>query len=287
MKLTIRGAVIDVAFNPANKNDGRPDAGMSYTASLRVDSTDGSAKLTVGTDFTPPCVLAVLPEWSTALASSVLAELGLWAPAATEGWLVARDGVYAYTDGVRYGEAVDEELTFMASFGFTPGARFNLALPMLRAQRAELLARDAVTLTPESVAAAQLATEAAVNDAIAADPDAAIGLSPAQEQGRRAAQEAADNGTAGNAELSALAAAEVALPTREENVAAVAKTADAVVAAPKRRRKAAPKGSAVQAVTPADDVPAQQADAIADVFDALDAAPAVVDEVNPFAIEGL
>ena len=39
--------------------------------------------------------------------------------------------------------------------------------------------------------------------------------------------------------------------------------------------------------TPADDVPTEQADAIADVFDTLDQAAAPADDVNPFAIEGL
>lgn len=138
MKLTIDDAVVDVAFNPANKNDGRPDAGMTYTASLRADSATGGARLTVGTDFTPPCVLAVLPEWSTRMAHSVLGLLGFYAPSQS-GWMIGRPGVYAFVDGVTYVEPADEELAFMAAFGFTPGARFNLALPMLRAQRAQWL----------------------------------------------------------------------------------------------------------------------------------------------------
>lgn len=144
MKLTINSgsvdapdAVVDVTFNPARKNDGRPAAEMEYTVSLRVDSKDGTAKLTVGTDFTPPAVLAVLPEWSVGLARLVLGKLGFYAPELAA-WMVARDGVYAYVDAVTYVEPTGAELDFMASFGFTPGARFNLALPMLRAMRAEL-----------------------------------------------------------------------------------------------------------------------------------------------------
>jgi hypothetical protein len=138
MKLTIDDAVVDVAFNPANKNDGRPDAGMTYTVSLRADSATGGARLTVGTDFTPPCVLAVLPEWSTRMAHSVLGLLGFYAPSQS-GWMIGRPDAYAFVDGVTYVEPADEELAFMAAFGFMPGARFNLALPMLRAQRAQWL----------------------------------------------------------------------------------------------------------------------------------------------------
>jgi hypothetical protein len=313
MKLMINDVMVDVTFNPAGAINGRPDAGMSYTASLRADSTDGSAKLTVGTDFTPPAVLAVLPEWSTDLASDTLAELGLWAPAKTEGWLVARDGVYAYADGVRYGEAVSEELAFMASFGFTPGARFNLALPMLRAQRADWFTRlrnEAGTLEDWHALAERLEKADKVNPISAPEP-----LSAAQEQGRRAAQEAADNGTAGEAELSALAAGDSKpevvrgypkpndLPPREESVAQLNRDSNAAVgppspSAPKRRRRttAKPAGK-VEVISQALGEPTEESlvsdAAIADVFDVLDATPALTpaapvdDEANPFAIEGL
>jgi len=274
MKLTIDDHVVDVVFNPAGRNDGRPDAGTSYTASLRADSTDGSAKLTVATDFTPPCVLAALPEWSTSLAFSVLAELGFYAPSQS-GWMIGRPGVYAFADGVTYVEATPDEKAFMASFGFTPGARFNLALPMLRAQRAELAAGGWRTETPPDLDAA-LTAMAGVDDAgdvlefvmleTTGKPDGEMTIDEVEATQRAA--EYPEVGGAGVPTGSAVVPAET-LPTP-----------------PKRRRRAAPKGAKAQAVTPADDVPAQQADAIADVFDALDAAPAAAD-VNPFAIEGL
>lgn len=203
MKLTIDDAVVDVAFNPAGKNDGRPDAGMSYTASLRADSTTGGARLTVGTDFTPPCVLAVLPEWSISLAYSVLGLLGFYAPSQS-GWMVARDGVYAYADGMEYVEPHPEELAFMASFGFAPGARFNLALPMLRAQRAQFWSDGLATIG-----------DALALDAIAAKPDSVT--SPAPDQGDALTASAVDAGEKATAQE--LEAATAPAPGRRRRTA--------------------------------------------------------------------
>lgn len=297
VKISTAYGVVDVTFNPGRKSDGRPNAGMEYTASLRC-SSEGVVRLTLGTDFTPPCLMAVLPEFDFRAASDVIAELGIWAPAIDTGWTEARPGVYAFVDGVRYGEPTPEELEFMAAFGFTPGARFDLALPMLRAQRAGL--------TP--LAFGPAATEADVDD----DPDF---------------QERLDRESVHPA--GATGATALTLPTREENVAAVATAADAVVQAtalvlptsdvaeanrrvglspeeqvdppaapkPRRQRRAARPVGKVEIVSQVLGEPTSERfvpdAAIADVFDVLDAtpvapaAPAPAPESNPFMIEGL
>lgn len=262
MKLTVHDAVVDVAFNPANKNDGRPDAGMTYTASLRVDSTTGGARLTVGTDFTPPCVLAVLPEWSTTMAYSVLGLLGFYAPSQS-GWMIGRPDVYAFADGVTYVEPADEELAFMASFGFTPGARFNLALPMLRAQRAQWLSGDIVRTQPDEVASEEL------GDAVKADSAMTVDEVDAAQQ-----------------------ALETAIPPVVAPVAAPLDTHDdpAKRGAPVRRRRAAVKPAGkVEIVSQVLGEPTEET--MVDPLDVLDEAAAVIDraddEVNPFAIGGV
>jgi hypothetical protein len=261
MKLTVDDAVVDVAFNPANKNDGRPDAGMTYTASLRADSTTGGARLTVGTDFTPPCVLAVLPEWSTTMAYSVLGLLGFYAQSQS-GWMIGRPDVYAFADGVTYVEPADEELAFMAAFGFTPGARFNLALPMLRAQRAQRLSGDVVRTQPDEVALEYFADEAVavVNDAFAADLAAAVSV---------------PNVSDGGVPESPVTPPMEALPTPTK-------------AAPVRRRRAVKPAGKVEVVSQVLGESTEEKfvdPAIVDTFAKLD--EAADDEVNPFAIGGV
>lgn len=284
MKLTIDDAVVDVAFNPANKNDGRPDAGMIYTASLRADSTTGGARLTVGTDFTPPCVLAVLPEWSISLAYSVLGLLGFYAPSQIW-WMVARDGVYAFADGMEYVEPADEELAFMAAFGFTPGARFNLALPMLRAQRAEWMSAtpaayvrgvmDAVTVADE-VASEELAAAAVRHGGVEALEYLADSAMTVDEVD--AAQQALEypDVSGGGVPESPVTPPVETLPTPSK-------------AAPVRRRRAVKPASKVEVVSQVLGEPTEETSvdpAIVNTFAKLDETSAD-DEVNPFAIGGV
>jgi hypothetical protein len=263
MKLTVHDAVVDVAFNPANKNDGRPDAGMTYTASLRVDSTTGGARLTVGTDFTPPCVLAVLPEWSTDLASETLATLGFWAPARNDGWLVARPDVYAYADGVRYGDGTEEELSFMASFGFTPGARFNLALPMLRAQRAQWMSATPDGWERELVADAVVPEE--LGDDVPAEPGSPTALA---EQAQREAEYLNVSGGGVPESVTETVA-------RERIGTLVDKSMASAKAAPVRRRRPVKPAGKVEA----DVITVTNGDMAVEI--PLD------DEVNPFALGGV
>jgi hypothetical protein len=289
MKLTINDHVVDVAFNPAGRNDGRPDAGASYTASLRVDSTDGSAKLTVGTDFTPPAVLAALPEWSTSLAFSVLVELGFYGPA-NDRWMVAREGVYAFVDGVTYVEPSPDDLEFMASFGFTPGVRFNLALPMLRAQRAQWLtaihnAGDpdlVVVLTPDSnLIVDEVDGAGEVDGGVKLTLDVALTTMAGVDNSGNAlefamAEEAAECPEVGGAGVPMESAAAPATPLPESK---------------RRRRTAAKPVGKVEIVSQALGEATEESfvdPAIVDVLDTLNQAAAPADdEVNPFAIEGL
>lgn len=276
MKLTVHDAVVDVAFNPANKNDGRPDAGMSYTASLRADSTTGGARLTVGTDFTPPCVLAVLPEWSTTMAYSVLGLLGFYAPS-QGGWMIGRPDVYAFADGVTYVEPADEELAFMASFGFTPGARFNLALPMLRAQRAQWLSGDIVRTQPSNLDAA-LTAMAGVDDSghplefVMAVPDAAMTVDEVD-----AAQQALEcpNVSGGGVPESPVAAPMETLPEPPK-------------AAPVRRRRAVKPAGKVEIVSQVLGTPTEESFVNPAAVDPIPGPVGMLDdEDNPFAIGGV
>lgn len=284
MKLTIDDAVVDVAFNPANKNDGRPDAGMTYTASLRADSATGGARLTVGTDFTPPCVLAVLPEWSTRMAHSVLGLLGFYAPSQS-GWMIGRPDVYAFVDGVTYVEPADEELAFMAAFGFTPGARFNLALPMLRAQRAEWMSAtpaayvrgvmDAVTVADE-VASEELAAAAVRHGGVEALEYLADSAMTVDEVD--AAQQALEypDVSGGGVPESPVTPPVETLPTPSK-------------AAPVRRRRAVKPAGKVEVVSQVLGEPTEETSvdpAIVNTFAKLDETSAD-DEVNPFAIGGV
>lgn len=133
MKISIGDVLLDVALNPSRKIDGRPNAALTYTASVRTSSA-GDVRLSVGTDYTPPCLVVDLPAFDLDLANGVLVALGL---DGTTAWTVGREGVYAFADGVEYAAPRADELAFMAAFGFVPGARFDLALPMLRAQAAQ------------------------------------------------------------------------------------------------------------------------------------------------------
>jgi hypothetical protein len=267
MKLTVDDAVADVVFNPANKNDGRPDAGMTYMASLRADSTTGGARLTVGTDFTPPCVLAVLPRWSTSLAYSVLALLGFYAPS-RDRWMIGRPDVYAFADGVEYVEPADEELAFMAAFGFTPGARFNLALPMLRAQRAQWLSGDVVRTQPDEVAPEELAA--------AAKADAAMTVDEVD-----AAQRALEypNVSGGGVPESPVAAPVTPLDTHAD---------PAKRAAPVRRRRAVKPVGKVEIVSQVLGTPTEESFVNPAAVDPIPASVSMLDdEDNPFAIGGV
>lgn len=286
MKITTTCGVVDVTVNPGRKSDGRPNAGLEYTASLRC-SSEGVVRLALGTDFTPPCLLAQLPSWDQAAALEVVAELGLWIPA-PDGWTEARPGVFAFIDGVRYQPPTDEELEFMAAFGFTPGARFDLALPMLRAQRAQLRSEGAETYIR------------GVMDAVTTDSE----VTPEE-----LAAAAVRHGGSEALEYPA------ALPTREELVTTVAQAADAVVKAteltrisnaavgppspaPRRQRRPAKPAGKVEVVSQVLGEPTSETlvpdAAIADVFDVLDAKPtppvapaAPAPDANPFMIEGL
>lgn len=267
-------AIVDVTFNPGRKNDTRPDAGVTYGAHLRVDSATGGAKLAVQTDFAGPVLLALLPEWSTSLAFRVLAELGFYGPGQS-GWNVARDGVYAFADGVEYVEPTESELEFMAAFGFTPGARFNLALPMLRAQAAQLRSEAVAAAVEVAVDAVESAQESADWPEVGG---ADVPMEPAHPAG-------VGGGTV--LAMPAKAAPEVELASAETEPPDSATKPKAA----RRRRAAKPVGkvevvsqtdvTADEAwlVTPAELTPEQKAEA-----DAGDAADRADDEAdNPFA----
>lgn len=290
MKLTIDDAVVDVAFNPANKNDGRPDAGMTYTASLRADSATGGARLTVGTDFTPPCVLAVLPEWSTRMAHSVLGLLGFYAPSQS-GWMIGRPGVYAFVDGVTYVEPADEELAFMAAFGFTPGARFNLALPMLRAQRAQWL--TGTWPAPGADLDAALTAMAGVDDS--GNPlEFAMAAAAVRHGGVEALEYLADSAMT----VDEVDAAQQALEYPDVSGGGVPESPvtppvetlpTPSKAAPVRRRRAVKPAGKVEVVSQVLGEPTEETSvdpAIVNTFAKLDETPAD-NEVNPFAIGGV
>jgi hypothetical protein len=286
VKITTAHGVVDVMINPGRKSDGRPNAGMEYTASLRC-SSEGVVRLTLATDFTPPCLLAVLPEFDVAQAGPVLAELGLYMPA-IDRWTKARPGVYAFVDGVRYVEPAPEELEFMAAFGFTPGARFDLALPMLRAQRAQLT-NVSVLLSAGMVMNA---------DGELAVPDSAMEV--------EVAQLAAEYLEVGGAGVPMEPVEELAdypklpAPAHPAGVSGATTLVVDTPPEPKRRRRAAKPAGKVETVSQTLGESTEETlvpdAAIADVFDVLDAAPAPKEivlnappltETNPFMIEGL
>lgn len=303
VKITTAYGVVEVTVNPGRKSDGRPNAGLSYTASLRC-SSEGVVRLTLGTDFTPPCLLAVLPEFDFRAASAVIAELGIPAPA-IDGWTEARPGVYAFVDGVRYGVPTGEELEFMAAFGFTPGARFDLALPMLRAQRAQLsggaseVGGVAVEVSSGEMAvrmpveALEVAAEIqAEEDFAQLTQDATFGSNAL----RNTLPAAPKVGGAG-VPMEQPATPRETLPTPDTIVGPPSATG---ARQPARRRRAAKPAGKVEVVsqvlgesTEETLLLADDAVAINDVFDVLDAAPTPivakppVVEPNPFMIEGL
>lgn len=128
---------IPVEVNPKGSIDGRPNAGLTYEATVRRGS-DGDVRLLVGAEFAPPCYVATLPRFSLPLARGVLAALGL---DDNVDWVGSGSGVDApaRVDAVTdFLGPTDPELEFLKAFGFTPGARFDLALPMLRVTRAGL-----------------------------------------------------------------------------------------------------------------------------------------------------
>lgn len=277
MKIDIMGGqVVDVVFNPGRKTDGRPSAGLEYTAALRA-SSNGVVRLTLATDFTPPCLLVELTEMAGPESADLLRRLGM--AVSDDGWTQVR-ATYAFIDGVRYAPPSDEELEFMAAFGFTPGARFDLALPMLRAQRAGWpLADQRQSWNSDEVLEALPAP---------VRPEDDPGWSPAQEKILNEMQAVEDS----------LVAAGVA-PTEQEltaaSNAAVGPPSPSVTKPAKRQRRSAKPAGKVEIVsqvlgetTEEMLVPA----AVADVFDVLDAAPApkpapAAMEGNPFMIEGL
>lgn len=271
MKITITCGVVDVTVNPGRKSDGRPNAGLEYTASLRC-SSESVVRLTLGTDFTPPCLLAVLPSWDQAAALDVVAHLGLWIPE-PPGWTDARPGVYAFIDGVRYQPPSTEELEFMAAFGFTPGARFDLALPMLRAQRAQLRSEGAETYVR------------GVMDAVTTDEVAPDEVDYPEISGA-------------GVPVATPVDAPVTLDVGRERVGAlVDESLASVKAAPRKRRPAKPVGKVEvisQVLGESTSETLVPDAAIADVFDVLDAKPtppvapaAPAPDANPFMIEGL
>jgi hypothetical protein len=286
VKITTTCGVVDVTVNPGRKSDGRPNAGLEYTASLRC-SSEGVVRLTLGTDFTPPCLLAVLPSWDQAAALDVVAHLGLWIPA-PDGWTEARPGVFAFIDGVRYQPPTDEELEFMAAFGFTPGARFDLALPMLRAQRAQLNAvKD--FLAGVEVAAIR------VSDEMGGNLDAALtAMAGVDDSGHPLEFVMGDAGTP----ASPPADAPVTLDVGRERAGALVDGSMASVKATRRQRRPAKPVGKVEVISQVLGESTSETlvpdAAIADVFDVLDAKPtppvapaAPAPDVNPFMIEGL
>lgn len=294
VKITTAYGVVEVTVNPGRKSDGRPSASLSYTASLRC-SSEGVVRLTLGTDFTPPCLLAVLPEFDVAHAGPVLAELGLYMPPVTA-WTEARPGVYAFVDGVRYVEPAPEELEFMAAFGFTPGARFDLALPMLRAQRAQLTGGAVERLAQFAVEVSS--GEMAVRMPVWDDPGLVQSNSPAAEkildemQAVEDALAAPEVGGAG-VPMEQPATPRETLPTPDTIVGPPSATG---ARQPARRRRAAKPVGKVEIVSQVLDEPTTETlvdPAVVDVFDVLDAAPTPIIakppavEPNPFMIEGL
>ncbi len=281
VKITTAHGVVEVTINPGRKSDGRPSAGLEYTASLRC-SSEGVVRLTLGTDFTPPCLLAVLPEFDFRAASAVIAELGIWAPA-VDGWTEARPGVYAFADGVRYGAPTDEELEFMAAFGFTPGARFDLALPMLRAQRAQLTGGAVERL-------AQFAVEVSSGEMAVRMPVEALEV--AAELTVPSEESAPEVGGAG-VPMEQPATPRETLLTPDTIVGPPSATG---ARQPARRRRAAKPVGKVEVVSQVlgESTTETLVDpAVVDVFDVLDAAPTPIVaksaavEPNPFMIEGL
>ena len=298
VKITTAYGVVEVTVNPGRKSDGRPNAGLSYTASLRC-SSEGVVRLTLGTEFTPPCLLAVLPEFDFRAASAVIAELGIPAPA-IDGWTEARPGVYAFVDGVRYGVPTGEELEFMAAFGFTPGARFDLALPMLRAQRAQLSGGAAELAVPSEesapevgvrmpVEALEVAAEIqAEEDFAQLTQDATFGSNAL----RNTLPAAPKVGSAG-VPMEQPATPRETLPTPDTIVGPPSATG---TRQPARRRRAAKPVGKVEVVSQVLGEPTTETlvdPAVVDVFDVLDAAPtpivakAPAVEPNPFMIDGL
>jgi hypothetical protein len=271
VKITTTCGVVDVTVNPRRQIDGRPNVGLEYTASLRC-SSEGVVRLTVGTDFTPPCLSAVLPSWDQAAALDVVARLGLWIPA-PDGWTEARPGVFAFIDGVRYQPPTDEELEFMAAFGFTPGARFDLALPMLRAQRAQLRSEGAETYVRGVM-------DAVTTDEVAPDEVDEVEISGA------------------GVPVATPADAPVTLDVGRERAGALVDESLASAKATRRQRRPARPAGKVEVISQVLDEPTSETlvpdAAIADVFDVLDAKPtppvvpaAPAPDVNPFMIEGL
>lgn len=255
VKLQMGDAVVDVTFNPGRKNDTRPDAGLTYGAHLRVDSTTGGAKLIVQTDFSGPVLLALLPEWSTALASVTLNELGFtrdgFHALEPNAWDVARDGVYAFCDPVQYAEPAPNELEFMAAFGFTPGARFNLALPMLRATVAEFTAASAQRVAEFAVVSAEAMAEAATMGAIGQPSPESIATAVEAQIVAEQASGAADGAAVVDADA-------VRQLNRDSNAAVGPKAPESIPpvntetgereSKPRRRRQARPKADAVVVV---------------------------------------
>jgi len=155
MKITITvpdghgDQAIPVEVNPKGQHQGRPNAGLTYEVTVRR-AYDGDVRLVAGTEFAPPCYVATLPRFSLPLARGVLTALGL---VGDVDWVGSDSGVDApaRVDAMTtFAIPTARELVFLKAFGFTPGARFDLALPMLRFARAELRVAQAEPVPAET-----------------------------------------------------------------------------------------------------------------------------------------